>query len=35
LQEALTGQLGPAAIGFRLESIDISDGVLTVTGRTK
>ena len=35
LQEALTGQLGPAATGFRLESIDISDGVLTVTGRTK
>jgi uncharacterized protein YpmS len=35
LQEALTGQLGPAAIGFRLESVDISDGVLTVTGRTQ
>jgi len=35
LQEALTGSLGPAAIGFRLESIDVSDGMVTVTGRTK
>jgi hypothetical protein len=35
LQEALTGSLGPAAIGFRLESIEIADGVMTLTGRTK
>jgi len=35
LQETLTGSLGPAATGFRLESIDIADGVMTVTGRTK
>ena len=34
-QEAFTGALGPAAIGFRLETITIADGVLTVTGRTK
>ena len=35
LDEALTGSLGPAAIGFRLESIDISDGIMTVTGRVR
>jgi hypothetical protein len=33
--EALTGSLGPAAIGFRLEGISIADGVMTVTGRIK
>jgi len=33
--EALTGSLGPAATGFRLESISITNGVMTVTGRTK
>ncbi|HUH97441.1 MAG TPA: hypothetical protein VLZ89_08800 [Anaerolineales bacterium] len=33
--EALTGSLGPAATGFRLESISIADGVMTVSGRTK
>jgi hypothetical protein len=35
LQETLTGSVGPAATGFRLESVDIADGVMTVTGRTK
>jgi hypothetical protein len=35
LQEAFTGWLGPVATGFRLESITISDGVMTVTGRLK
>lgn len=35
MQEAFTGALGPAAIGFRLESITIADGVLTLTGRVK
>ena len=33
--QALTGSLGPAATGFRLESISITDGVMTVTGRVK
>jgi hypothetical protein len=33
--EALTGSIGPAAIGFRLESIDISGGVMTITGRVR
>ncbi|MGA7194320.1 MAG: LmeA family phospholipid-binding protein [Anaerolineales bacterium] len=33
--EALTGSLGPAATGFRLESISIANGTMTVTGRVK
>lgn len=35
VQEAFTGALGPAAIGFRLESITIADGVMTLSGRVK
>jgi hypothetical protein len=35
LQETLAGSFGPVAIGFRLERIDIADGVMTVTGRIK
>jgi hypothetical protein len=35
LQETLTGSLGPAAIGFRLEGITVGDGQMTVTGRLK
>ncbi len=35
LQETLTGSVGPAATGFRLESVNIADGVMTVIGRTK
>jgi hypothetical protein len=35
LAEAFTGSLGPAATGFRLESISIANGVMTVTGRLK
>ncbi len=35
VREAFTGTLGPVATGFRLESIDIGDGILTVTGRIK
>lgn len=35
MDEAFTGALGPAAIGFRLESITIADGVMTLTGRVK
>jgi uncharacterized protein YpmS len=35
LKEAYTGALGPAATGFRLETVLISDGTMTLTGRTK
>ncbi len=35
LREMLTGSFGPAAIGFRLESITIADGKMTLTGRVK
>jgi hypothetical protein len=35
IQEAFTGSLGPVATGFRLESIDIGNGVMTVAGRFK
>jgi hypothetical protein len=35
IQDAFTGWLGPVATGFRLESITIGDGVMTVTGRIK
>ena len=35
IQEAYTGAIGPAAIGFRLESITVADGSMTVVGRTK
>ncbi len=33
--EAFTGSFGPVAIGFRLESISIADGVMTMIGRIK
>jgi hypothetical protein len=35
IEEAFTGSLGPVAIGFRLESINIADGTMTMTGRIK
>src|SRR5512140_2448341 len=35
IQEAFTGWLGPVATGFRLDSITIGDGVMTVSGRIK
>jgi hypothetical protein len=35
IDEAFTGSLGPVAIGFRLESISIADGIMTMTGRIK
>jgi uncharacterized protein YpmS len=35
VQEAFTGALGPAAIGFRLETVTIADGIMTLTGRIK
>jgi hypothetical protein len=34
-QEAFTGYLGPVATGFRLDTITIGDGVMTVAGRFK
>lgn len=35
IAEAFTGTLGPVAVGFRLESIAIADGIMTLTGRIK
>ena len=35
IDETFTGALGPAALGLRLESITIADGVLTMAGRVK
>ncbi len=35
VDEAFTGALGPAATGFRLKSITIADGTMTLTGRVK
>jgi hypothetical protein len=35
ITEAYTGSLGPVATGFRLERIDIANGLMTVTGRIK
>jgi len=35
LTEAYTGSLGPVATGFRLETINIADGLMTVTGRIR
>jgi hypothetical protein len=35
IQELYTGAIGPAAIGFRLESITVANGTMTIFGRTK
>jgi hypothetical protein len=35
LEQAFTGAIGPVASGIRLESINISDGVLTISGQIK
>jgi len=35
IAEAFTGSLGPVALGFRLETITIADGLMTLTGRIK
>lgn len=35
VDQTFTGAIGPAAIGFRLESITIADGIMTLTGRVK
>ncbi len=35
LDEAFTGAVGPVATGIRIESITISDGVMSITGRIR
>jgi hypothetical protein len=35
IQEAYTGALGPIATGFRLQSVTITDGTMTIVGQTK
>ena len=35
IQEAYTGSIGPAAVGFRLETITISEGSMLIDGRIK
>jgi hypothetical protein len=35
IREAYTGSLGPVATGLRIETIQITDGVMTVSGRIK
>ena len=35
IKEAYTGAIGPAATGFRLESITIANGTMSIAGRTK
>jgi len=35
IDETFTGAVGPAAVGLRIESIAIADGLMTITGRTK
>lgn len=35
IQEAYTGALGPVATGFRLQSVTIADGTMTIVGQTK
>ncbi len=35
LEEAYLGSLGPVATGFRIQSITIADGTMTIVGRTR
>jgi hypothetical protein len=35
IKEAYTGVLGPVATGFRLQSVSITDGMMTIVGQTK
>ncbi len=35
IKEAYTGSVGPVATGFRIESISIANGIMTITGRIK
>jgi hypothetical protein len=35
IEEAYTGSLGPVATGFRIQSISIGDGVMTIVGKIR
>jgi hypothetical protein len=35
IEEAYTGSLGPVATGFRIETVTIADGTMTLAGRIK
>ncbi len=35
IEEAYTGALGPVATGFRIQSISIADGVMTIVGKIR
>ncbi len=35
IKEAYTGAIGPAATGLRIETINIADGIMTISGRIK
>jgi hypothetical protein len=35
VREAYTGAIGPAATGLRIETINIADGIMTISGRIK
>ncbi len=35
IEEAYLGSLGPVATGFRIQSITIANGILTISGRTR
>ncbi len=35
IKEAYTGAIGPAATGLRIETINIADGLMTISGRIK
>ncbi len=35
IEEAYTGALGPVATGFRITSISIADGIMTIVGRIR
>jgi len=35
IDEAFTGSFGPVAVGFRLQTVTIADGIMTLTGRIK
>lgn len=35
VEEAYTGSLGPVATGLRIETISISDGIMSITGRIR
>ncbi|MCX6082445.1 MAG: hypothetical protein NTW32_23205 [Chloroflexi bacterium] len=35
IDQAFTGAIGPAATGLRIETINIADGIMTLTGKVK